>query len=232
MPGPEETSRIGRCHQASFSAENTMITIVPSFNYDSDMPLLSCPSSATIGPFIAGMPIQVPLWMAKLLHQRHLAQIHLPDWLSSAKLIELLRLEKEHDELTNELPFYYFEIARSLNMVMDRPTQVVLQDLMSFRVDKLRHQFNEMVSKEILQAGQPLPTIELMGIGSVELQLIGPFMKRAFSDYVFLRKSGHAAQGGVGDEDFDEEANDLKTPAANISVKRPQLQARLRRFRD
>jgi hypothetical protein len=74
---------------SSFHANDTLITIVPSFSSDVPLPLLSSQHMVSVGPFVAGMPCQVPLWMAKVLQQRQLAQIQLPDWLSSTPVSSL-----------------------------------------------------------------------------------------------------------------------------------------------
>jgi hypothetical protein len=184
-------------NQSSFCAENEMVTIIPSFNYDRSVPLISSPDQTEIGPFQAGLPTIVPLWIAKTLYQRKLAQIELPEWLASEhKLVEILQLEREMVLLTNDLPFYYYEIARTLNFCVPKQTQVVLQDVVALRSDKLRQNFHEL-SRTVLQeppnmdddeADQvfELPIISVQGIGSHEINKIGPFLQRACSDYRFL----------------------------------------------
>lgn len=184
-PSPSPSSRLNLCHQSSFGADNTLITVVPSFHYSSQLPLLSSPLQQTTGPFVAGMPVEVPLWMAKVLQQRQLAQIRLPDWLSTQKLTELLREEKQSTLLTTQLPFYYYEMARALHSIVEKSTQVVLQDLVAVRVDKIRQHFHEL-SRGDLQQAQELPMIAVTGIASVELNKVGPFLQRAFSDYGYL----------------------------------------------
>ena len=103
------------------------------------------------------MPTEVPLWMAKLLAQRRLAQIQPPRWLESEGLSELLRRERETTVLTLDLPFHYYEIARSLSSVIDKPTLVVLQDLVAVRVDKIRRHFHDLlVSEHMRDLDHPL----------------------------------------------------------------------------
>jgi GINS complex subunit 2 len=230
MPSPIDSSRVGRCHQASFCADNTLITIVPSFHYSSNVPLLSCPSKGTVGPFVAGMPVQVPLWMARLFHQRQLAQIHLPEWLSTLKLVEILKEEKASSSLTADMDFYYYETARALASVTPKSTQIVLADLVQVRLDKLRQTFHE-VSKGELQNDDELSKLDITGICSVELQTIGPFLQRAFSDYGFLTHKEQEEEQKVGEL---EKPNMAEEPAVSTQpLKRTSmLKSRLRRFRD
>jgi hypothetical protein len=174
-------SRVGICHEASFCADNTLITIVPNFHYSSSLPLLSSPDMRHAPAFVAGMPCEVPLWMARTLHQRRLGQIQIPEWLQASRLSDILRQEKTSQLLTQQLPFYYSEIAQAMPG-LEKSTQILLQDLAAVRVDKIRTHFHEM-SRNDLQQAQELPMIAVTGIASIELTMIGPFLQRAFSDY-------------------------------------------------
>jgi hypothetical protein len=250
-------SRLSLCNRSSFCAENVLVTIVPSFHYDAPLPLLSSTHRGVAGPFVAGMPTEVPLWIAKTLHQRNLAQIHLPDWLSTKSLAETLHDERETTLLTSTLPFYYFEIARALNFCTPRPAQVVLQDLTSLRCDKLRQHFHELSRNELSQprAGgkslddedgeddNDLPMISVQGIASYEINRVGPFLQRAFSDYGFLTKrslDGDAGPG-IGQRGKENNASMSQDEGGRSSVKESQSQdstrkasmarSRLRRFR-
>jgi hypothetical protein len=230
MPVPTSSSRLNLCHQSSFGADNTMITVVPSFHYSSQLPLLSSPSQQTAGPFVAGMPVEVPLWMSKVLHQRQLAQIRLPEWLQTTKLTEILKEEKRSTLLTTQLPFYYYEIARALAMVLEKSTQIVLQDLVAVRVDKIRQHFHELSRGDLQQNEGELPMIAVTGIASVELNKVGPFLQRAFSDYGYLTqlpqedKENATTSTGGGGLAGEKESDDA---GKKVSMAR----SRLRRFR-
>lgn len=165
-----------------------MIVIVPSFRSASAVPLLSGLDVTQVGPFVAGMPVEAPLWMGRLLHQRSLAQIQLLDWLSPHELTTVLQEEKSSSMLTTRLPFYYWEIARALPTgVLPKASQIVLQDILTVRLDKLRQHFHELSKTELQEIlEQELPAVQVTGIGSVELQTMGPFLQRAFSDLSHL----------------------------------------------
>ena len=227
MASSSSSSRLSLCHQSSFSAENTMVTIVPSFNYPSSFPLLSSTQQATVGPFHAGMPVDVPLWIAKALYRRNFAQIELPEWLSVSVLTSILKEERESTLLSTRLPYHYYEIARALDCCLTdaklsnsnnggggRATKVVLQDLVAVRSDKLRMHFHELSRSDLVHAPAgyddvdedgnylvdgdggdgkdgsrgELPIISVTGICSYELNRVGPFLQRAFSDYGFLTR--------------------------------------------
>lgn len=181
-------------------------------------------SGLVIGPFVGGVPTQVPLWVAKTLHQRRLVQVDRPDWLTAQSLKRIIHEERTSEMLSTSLPYHYYEIALALQWLLDPQTQILLQDLSSLRVDKLRQHFH-IISRSTLEQPQGLvgddddeeeedddeyygdgiksrnsnnigggggagrdvmPTINTTGIGSYELNTLGPFFQRAFSDYGYL----------------------------------------------
>ena len=218
-----------------------MVTIVPSFNSDSTLPLLSSTQKVNVGPFIAGMPSDVPLWVAKALYRRNLAQIEPPEWLSVDVLTSILQEERESTLLSRRLPYHYYEIARALDCCLSdnnhngagggngKATKVVLQDLVAVRSDKLRMHFHELSKSDLVHPPQgyddmdedgnyiadqhdnnkggtsgELPIISVTGICSYELNKVGPFLQRAFSDYGYLTRrpsplddgtAGHSSSG-------------------------------------
>lgn len=218
-------------HESSFCAENHMVTVVPSFSYSSPMQLLSSQKQDSVGPFVAGMPVQVPLWMAKVLRQRQLAQINVPDWLSPENLTAILQEEKQSVLLTSTLPFYYFEIARSLQWAMEsKSVMILLQDLTNVRVDKIRKHFHELSKGDLQENEGELPMISVTGIASIELNTVGPFLQRAFSDYGYLTQSTSKSLVGGGDSsssslDKENLSQEGVTKAATMA------RSRLRRFR-
>lgn len=44
-----------------------------------------------IGPFVAGLPIDVPLWMAINLKQRQKARIRPPEWMDVGTLFQVIK---------------------------------------------------------------------------------------------------------------------------------------------
>jgi hypothetical protein len=92
------------CQRSLFSAESTPITVVPAFSsHKAALTLLSSPRQQSAEPFVAGMPVAVPLWMAKLLYQKQLAQIQLAEWLSVDRLTAILREGKTRELLPGHL---------------------------------------------------------------------------------------------------------------------------------
>jgi GINS complex subunit 2 len=238
------------CQRSSFSAESTPITVVPAFSSPkAPLTLLSSPHQQSVGPFVAGMPVAVPLWMAKLLYQKQLAQIQLPEWLSVDRLTAILREEKTSELLTGHLPFYYYEIARSLTGVLNQgktdggsgqqqAALVVLQDLVAVRIDKIRQNFHELSRETLVHVADDLPMIAVTGIASVELNKIGPFLQRAFSDYGYLIQQSQeeveeeGVEAGAEKEGAEAASDGLEKGGSKGVVKKAAMaRSRLRRFR-
>jgi hypothetical protein len=270
-------TRLSLCNQSSFCADNVMVTIVPSFTSNSKFNLLSTTSgkNVKVGPFIAGMPINVPLWIAKTLKRRNFAEIESPEWLSVDVLTSILKEERESTLLSRRLPYHYFEIARALDCCLadsnnnnasssgtggggggGKATKVVLQDLVAVRSDKLRMHFHELSRSDLVHpppgyddvdddgnyigdnsvekqgGGQAeLPIISVTGICSYELNKVGPFLQRAFSDYGFLtRRSSSATTTSATSSATKSSSNDGVTTATATTAKKSKgLGGRLRR---
>jgi len=302
-------TRLSLCHQSSFCAENVLVTIVPSFSSPRKFPVIGATQKVHVGPFVGGMPMTVPLWVAKTLKRRNFADIELPDWLSVPVLSSILREERESTLLSRRLPFYYYEIARALDGCLTDATttnthpsssssdgggttvvgggggkavKVVLHDLIAVRSDKLRHHFHELSKSDLVHpppgydddleaegkgrrspppegsgGSGDLPIISVTGICSYELNKVGPFLQRAFSDYGFLtrRSSVTATATTTGassttstsktaptphkyeehDEELDPEEEEYNTTGGaveNRTTSRKSVgRSRLRRFR-
>ncbi|KAI1721662.1 GINS complex protein [Ditylenchus destructor] len=91
--------------QCEFLAGNEFIQIVPNFNED-PMQLIC----GEVGPFEAGVPVTVPVWLAVHLKKRHKCSIIAPDWLTIDELKCLIVTESERSKFA-EIPKRFFEIA-------------------------------------------------------------------------------------------------------------------------
>jgi len=87
-----------------------LIQIIPNFREDKFYFI-----SGEFGPFRPAKPATVPLWLAIYLKQRNKCQVQLPKWLDYEFLTKVKSVEKELAlEFSDELPFYYYEIANLL----------------------------------------------------------------------------------------------------------------------
>lgn len=199
------------CFQAAFCADDTLIEFIPNFNFDGSMPLQS--STKPCGPFQAGLPSLIPVWLAVHLHRQSLGKIIVPEWLSVTNLRDIIRQERESDGYFHDiqrLPHAYYEIGRRLKTIAPDAVILLLEDLLELRIDKLRRQFQDIVSEP-----QRDLMIEVNGIGSHELALLRPFVQQALSDRYQLKPAGK------GDEvDVDDDNNAAASVRSRLPVRR------------
>ena len=225
-------------YNSAFSADDSLVTIVPTFESSCELPLLSF---GPVGPFQAGMPTTVPLWMALLLYERSLCTISPPAWLNARNLAEIVAFEKKHDRLfddTNRLPTHYYEIAKRLTarrgIVYDTDNNqalaLLVQDLLDVRVDKLRQQLPAILAGLNDNANAAL-TLSINGIASQELALLRQFIQQALNDRAFLMDSKKKEK-----EDIDNEVpSQIPETKDNVSAQESKTTTKtrvpLRRFR-
>lgn len=212
------------CFYAAFEADDSLIAIVPAYDFDGRLPLLS---SASVGPFKAGVVCNVPLWVALFLHQRSLCTISPPEWLSAENLAQIIEFERTEQTLwtdSDRLPTHYYEIAKRLTargVISDKSVQLLVQDLLEVRIDKLRQQFSQLLSET---ASKNSLVVSVNGIGSQETAILKPFVVQALNDLNWLNASG---------EDKEERAVSGVAVSAT-TAKSPALRSRIaiRRFRN
>ncbi|XP_046680728.1 probable DNA replication complex GINS protein PSF2 [Homalodisca vitripennis] len=126
--------------EIEFLAERQNISIIPKFTSNNILHLIS----GDIGPFRAGLPVVVPLWVAVNLRQRQKCRIVPPDWMNIERLLEKKEEEKSSRLFTKMPDEHYMEVAHMLLSVagddIERPDEIrtAVKDLWDIRVSKLR----------------------------------------------------------------------------------------------
>lgn len=75
--------------EVEFLGEKELVTIVPNFSFDM-IHLIS----GSVGPFRAGLPVKVPIWLAVNLKQQQKCRIVNQDWMDVDGLNETKEEEK------------------------------------------------------------------------------------------------------------------------------------------
>ena len=76
--------------EVEFLGEKQFVSIVPNFTFGI-IHLISGP----VGPFRAGLPVKVPIWLALSLKQQQKCRIIPQDWMDSEKLNDTIDIEKQ-----------------------------------------------------------------------------------------------------------------------------------------
>lgn len=187
---------------------------------------------STIGPFTAGVQVQVPLWLATLLQQKSLCRVQAPIWMEVDTLRKILKFEHDSDSFSPDLPFRYQEISKALLAVAGLEDQeairILCEDIATVRMDKIRRNLHTL-SQQSLGTLEPLPVIDVTGIGSLELAAIEPFCATAFQHHLLLSTSMKRDKVDSTMEGADEVSAGQDVGANQGNV--PKATSRLRRFR-
>ena len=100
--------------EIEFLAEKDTVKIVPNFTSNT-LYLLE----GDVGPFNAGLPLEVPIWLATDLRQRQKCRILQPDWMDIERLEEAKEIEQT-EALFSELPNP--QLFVTANLILDVAT--------------------------------------------------------------------------------------------------------------
>lgn len=76
-------------NEVEFLGEKELVTIVPNFSFD-PIHLIS----GSVGPFRAGLPVKVPIWLAINLKQQQKCRIISQEWMDVDSLNDRKEEEK------------------------------------------------------------------------------------------------------------------------------------------
>ncbi|XP_045194490.2 DNA replication complex GINS protein PSF2-like [Mercenaria mercenaria] len=174
--------------EVEFLAEKELITIVPNFTLDKIFLI-----GGDIGPFTAGLPIEVPLWMAVNLKQRQKARIRPPEWMDVEKLQEKKQEETDSKFFTAMPCRHYMELTQLLlKYAMDDiphadETRTLIKDIWDLRIAKLRSSIDTFVKSDATHA-------KLNHLTLMELNTVRPFLTKSLDHLHMLRTN---ITGGV-----------------------------------
>ncbi|XP_037960258.1 probable DNA replication complex GINS protein PSF2 [Teleopsis dalmanni] len=149
-----------------FIGEKSEISIIPSFNFD-PLHLIS----GTIGPFRAGLPVYVPLWLAVHLRKQQKCRIVPPQWMDIDTL-ETIKEEEKMSKFFTKMPDEHYMIVTQLIMnaaPADVPRcdeiRTIIKDIYDIRESKLRASIDAFIKGEGTYA--KLDNLTLLEIHSV-----------------------------------------------------------------
>ncbi|SPP79894.1 probable DNA replication complex GINS protein PSF2 [Drosophila guanche] len=149
-----------------FIGEKCMISIIPNF---SNEPLHLIYGS--VGPFRAGFPVFVPLWMATHLRKQQKCRIVPPEWMDMDTLEEIKEEEKRSKFFTKMPSEHYMVVAQLVMSTApdDVPRceelRTIIKDIFDIRESKLRTSIDAFIKGEGTYA--KLDNLTLLEIHSV-----------------------------------------------------------------
>eukprot|EP01137_Pigoraptor_chileana_P007610 Opistho-2@53415 len=166
--------------EAEFLAEDTLVTIVPSFRLDSIKFI-----AGEYGPFIPARPTEVPLCLAVTLKSRQMCRIIVPDWLSKEKLEQSRENEKREVGRFCSMPDHYMEVAAVLlesasdEVANSDEVRGLLQDIWDLRYAKIRRGLRDL---------QDSSAVKLNNLSLMEINAVRPFFVQVMNQFNAISK--------------------------------------------
>ena len=170
--------------EVEFFGEKELVTIVPNFSFDT-IHLIS----GSIGPFRAGLPVRVPIWVAVNLKQQQKCRIVSQDWMNVDSLNEAKEEEKLSKLFTKMPSNHYIDEAQVLlnaasdDMPEADQIRTAVKDIWDIRMSKLRTSVVAFVKSESMHA-------KLDHLTAMEINSIRPLLPHALDQMLRLRDTG------------------------------------------
>jgi len=180
-----------------FLAKETLVTVTSGVNHGTFKFI-----SGHFGPLQAGLPCELPLWLALQLRKSEKVTIESPAWMSVAELERNLQNERTNASF-EPMPYYYIEVAKLLlahaRVDIASPDQVstLLQDLQNIRMDRVREGILSMASNA--EGGEYVTFATLPNVCSAELSAVKRFMAESMG--VFQKLFDTPEYGGEGGDE-------------------------------
>ncbi|XP_031779005.1 probable DNA replication complex GINS protein PSF2 [Nasonia vitripennis] len=173
--------------EVEFLGEKQLVSIVPNFSFGV-IHLIS----GSIGPFRAGLPVRVPIWIALSLKQQQKCRIVAQEWMDMEKLTEILEEEKQ-SKLFTRMPNNHFmdEAQMLLTAAPDDIPDVdnirtIIKDIWDLRMAKLRSSVIGFVKNEGTYA-------KLDHLTAMEINSIRSLLPDALDIMLHMEQAGKSA---------------------------------------
>lgn len=159
--------------EIEFLAEHNQVEIIPNFNYKKIFLI-----SGEVGPFRAGIPLRVPIWLAANLKSRQKCRLVAPSWMDVDQLEELLKNEIDSSQFCRVPSEHYIIEAQILMRIADgdisRPDalRTVIKDIWDKRLAKLRTSVDTFIKQGGAHA-------KLDNLTTMEINAVRPLLPHA-----------------------------------------------------
>ena len=119
-----------------------------------------------------------------------LAEIIPPSWMEIDVLNGVLQHENESSSFSPDLPYNYVEVSREIikccQSTIHPQIKMLLSDIQTIRLDKIRKNVRTLSEENLRVSGEEVPMINVTNIGSMEINIIRPFLANVFKDHLNL----------------------------------------------
>ncbi|XP_059178053.1 DNA replication complex GINS protein PSF2-like [Physella acuta] len=174
--------------EVEFLAEREHVKIIPNFSQEKIYLI-----SGDIGPFSAGLPVTVPLWLAVNLKQRQKCRFIAPEWMDIEVLKEKKQEEADSRFFTQMPSPFYMEMTQLLlqwgtdDIPKADEIRTLVKDIWDLRIAKLRSSIDVFVKSDVSHA-------KLNYLTLMEINTVRNFLTKALNHMQQLRliTSGHS----------------------------------------
>ncbi|KAM3961304.1 DNA replication complex GINS protein PSF2-like protein [Aphomia sociella] len=189
-------------YEIEFIGENRIISIIPNFSYDKIY--LIC---GEFGPFRAGLPLNVPLWLAIMLKQKQKCRVVPPEWMEVDKL-ENIKEEEKRSRFFTKMPNPHYMVEAKLilgaagdDIPNSSEIKTIIKDIWDIRMSKLRTSMDALM-KSGGSYGR-LDHLTMMEINSVK-----PLLPAAMDDLLRIQMmSKKTAPVNLNNSSFSQSGN-------------------------
>ncbi|XP_034181977.2 DNA replication complex GINS protein PSF2-like protein [Osmia lignaria lignaria] len=180
--------------EVEFLGEKELVTIVPNFTFDMIYLI-----SGTVGPFRAGLPVKVPIWLAVNLKQQQKCRIIAQDWMNVDVLNEVKEDEKLSRLFTKMPSNHYMDEAQLLLSVAsdDIPDadgiRTAIKDIWDIRMSKLRTSMDALLKNEGLHG-------KLDHLTPMEINSVRPLLPHTLDQMLRIQSVAGVAQSQFTEE--------------------------------
>ncbi|CAO1376658.1 unnamed protein product [Diamesa serratosioi] len=164
--------------ELEFIGENKSIGVIPNFNFE-PIHLIS----GSIGPFRAGLPLHIPLWLAIHMKKQQKCRIVPPSWIDRDILEDTKEFEKRTHNFTKMPCDHYMVIAKLLfsHAAEDVPyleeIKTLIKDIFDIRQAKLRTAIDSLLTGK--NAIDGANKVSFNNLTILEIHTVRPFLPYA-----------------------------------------------------
>ncbi|XP_037805546.1 probable DNA replication complex GINS protein PSF2 [Lucilia sericata] len=171
-----------------FIGEKSTIGVIPNFSFE-PLHLIS----GSVGPFRAGMPVHVPLWLGIHLRKQQKCRIVPPEWMDM-DLLEEIKEEEKRSKFFTKMPSEHYMIEAQLIMSTapdDVPRceeiRTVIKDIFDIRESKLRTSIDAFIKGEGTYA-------KLDNLTLLEMHSVRPILPHSLDHIARYQRTAVATQ--------------------------------------
>ena len=155
--------------------------------------------SGEVGPLVAGLPCDVPLWLALQLRKTGKCTIETPELMTVPRL-ELVVKDERESELFSAIPFHYIEVSQLImthareDIKSPDQVQVLLQDIENIRMSRIT---NGLLALAETFRDRSVKSLTLRNISSMEILAIKRFLGDSLDMFERLIDNDSVTRGFV-----------------------------------